>query len=120
MNRFVLQRHNATNLHYDFRLERYGTLKSWALPKGMPKIIGERKLAIQTPNHPLSYINFKGKIAEGHYGAGMVSIADNGLYTPIKWINNKIEFILHGKTYKGKYIIIPFKNNNLLIKVHND
>lgn len=117
--RFVLHDHYATNHHYDLRLEKYGTLKSWALPKGMPQFVGDRKLAIQTPNHPISYINFKGNIPTRHYGAGKVLIADNGYYTPIAWERDKIKFKLYGKIYKGIYIIIPFKRNYLVIRGEN-
>lgn len=116
MYRFVLHEHYATHHHFDFRLEKFGTLKSWALPKGMPLFIGDKKLAVQTPNHPLSYIDFKGIIPEGEYGAGTVSIADYGCYNPIIWNKNKIEFLLYGKKFKGKYVIIPFYNNFLIIK----
>jgi len=112
----VIHDHYATTHHFDFRLEKYGTLKSWALPKGMPIHIGDKRLAIQTPNHPLSYINFKGNIPSGEYGAGKVFIEDNGYYNPIIWTPEKIEFILYGKKYNGKYIIIPFKNDYLMIR----
>jgi len=116
MSRFVLQEHHATNLHFDFRLEKFGTLKSWALPKGLPTQPGDKKLAIPTPNHPLSYISFEGIIPKGEYGAGKVKIADYGCYMPKLWKDNKIEFILYGKKYKGKYIMIPFKGDWLIIK----
>jgi len=107
-SRFVLQSHHASHRHYDFRLEKFGTLKSWAVPKGLPTKVGEKRLAIQTPNHPLSYISFEGRIPMGEYGAGTVSIADYGCYEPKIWNEHKIEFILHGKKYKGKYIMVAF------------
>lgn len=104
--RFVLHEHYASHHHFDFRLERYGVLKSWALPKGMPKKVGDRRLAVNTPNHPLSYIDFKGITPKGTYGAGTTYIADNGMYDTLKWEPNEISFILHGKHYKGKYALI--------------
>jgi DNA ligase D-like protein (predicted 3'-phosphoesterase) len=110
--RFVLHEHYASHHHFDFRLERNGVLKSWALPKGLPKRYGERHLAVQVNNHPMSYINFKGRIPEGAYGAGTVSIADNGCYQTIEWSNQKIVILLQGKNYKGEYILIPLGNKN--------
>lgn len=117
-SRFVLQEHYATNHHYDFRLEKFGTLKSWALPKGLPIKVGAKHLAIQTPNHPLDYISFEGTIPKGQYGAGTVKIADYGCYEPKLWNEKKIEFILYGRKYKGKYIMVPFAKEDqwLIIK----
>jgi bifunctional non-homologous end joining protein LigD len=118
-HRFVLHEHYASHHHFDFRLERYGTLKSWALPKGLPNKYGERHLAIQTPNHPLSYINFHGTIPKGEYGGGTVTIADSGCYQALEWNDNKIVFILEGKKYSGKYTMIPFQEKGqwLIVKV---
>ena len=113
--KFVLHEHYATHHHYDFRLEKYGTLKSWALPKGMPAYVGDKHLAIQMPNHPLSYLYFEGNIAEGKYGAGKVLIADIGCYEPVVWEQNKIEVILEGKKYRGKYILIHTSGQNWLL-----
>jgi bifunctional non-homologous end joining protein LigD len=118
-HRFVLHEHYASHHHFDFRLERYGTLKSWALPKGLPTTIGEKHLAVQVPNHPISYINFRGIIPKGEYGAGTVSIADSGCYESLLWTAKKIEIILEGQKYYGKYILIPFSDKNewMIMKV---
>jgi bifunctional non-homologous end joining protein LigD len=104
--RFVLHEHYASHHHCDFRLERYGVLKSWALPKCMPEKQAEKRLAVQVPNHPLSYITFKGITPKGEYGAGRTLIKDNGTYQAIKWTQDEIVINLCGKIYKGKYILI--------------
>jgi DNA ligase D-like protein (predicted 3'-phosphoesterase) len=105
-NRFVLHEHYASHHHFDFRLEKFGVLKSWALPKGMPIKVGEKRLAVMTENHPLSYINFKGVTPKGQYGAGTTYIKDNGVYQQLKWTPDEISIILEGKNYKGKYALI--------------
>lgn len=114
---FVTQEHHATHLHYDFRLEIGGVLKSWSVPKGPSTKVGEKRLAIETDDHPLSYADFEGTIAEGHYGAGKVIIWDRGTF------QNKTEkdetlisaekalkqghflFELHGKKLRGNYLL---------------
>lgn len=113
---FVIHDHNASHHHFDFRLERYGVLKSWALPKGMPLKIGDKRLAVPTPNHPMTWLTFHGTIPKGEYGAGTVKIADTGLYTTYKWDQNEVDFVLHGKKYKGQYYLIKTGENWLLIK----
>ena len=115
-NRFVVQEHNASQLHYDFRLEMpektdsdFIVLKSWAVPKGLPELENQKKLAIQTEDHPVSYIDFEGIIPEGNYGAGTVKVWDSGKYSLIKRDKNVIEFILDGKKAKGRHTLIKTK-----------
>ncbi|HET9671455.1 MAG TPA: non-homologous end-joining DNA ligase, partial [Actinomycetota bacterium] len=98
---FVIHKHRATRLHYDVRLERDGGLPSWAVPKGLPTVKGERRLAVQTEVHPLEYGSFEGTIPEGHYGAGEVRIFDDGWYEPLEWTDAKVSFRLHGRRYPG-------------------
>jgi len=116
--RFVVQRHHATHLHYDFRLEMDNVLKSWAVPKEPPSQPGIRRLAVEVEDHPVSYIDFEGTIPEGMYGAGKVEIWDKGTYTLKNRSKDKIEFTLHGEKLTGDYTLIRFKGdkNWLLIK----
>ena len=107
--RFVLHDHAAKHHHFDLRLERDGVLKSWAVPKGLPEVSGERRLAIAVEDHELSYITFEGVIPEGEYGAGTVSIADRGTYEPIAWGKDRIEVILNGARFSGKYVLVRFR-----------
>jgi len=109
--RFVIQKHYATHLHYDFRLEMDGVLKSWAVPKEPPAKSGVKRLAIQVEDHELSYIDFEGTIPEGMYGAGKVEIWDKGTYTLRHRNKDKIQFILHGEKLSGDYILIRFKGD---------
>lgn len=103
---FVIHKHFASHLHWDLRLEINKTLKSWAVPKQPPKSKGTKRLAMQVEDHPLEYAKFKGTIPKGNYGAGKVEIWDNGTYELIKKDKKKIEFELHGKKLKGKYVLI--------------
>ena len=103
---FVVQRHDATNLHYDFRLEMDGVLKSWAVPKEPPKKAGTKRLAIQTEDHPLEYADFEGEIPEGGYGAGKVEIWDKGTFELLKRKEKEIVVTLYGKELEGDYVLI--------------
>lgn len=116
-NRFVVHKHQATRLHYDFRLEMEGVLKSWAVPKGVPVEPGVRRLAVQVENHPIEYIDFVGKIPEGEYGAGTVEIWDKGNFELDKKAPDRLEFTLKGERLSGDYVLIHTDGNNwLLIK----
>ncbi len=117
MPRFVVQKHHARTLHYDFRLEMDGVLKSWAVPKGPPKEPGIRRLAVHVEDHDLDYIDFEGEIEEGSYGAGKVQIWDRGDYELLERKMKKLKFVLKGKKLRGTYDLINFKDRNwLLIK----
>lgn len=109
---FVVQKHHARRLHYDFRLAREGVLKSWAVPKGVPERLGTKRLAIQTEDHPLEYSSFEGTIPEGQYGAGTVEIWDSGSYELKIWTEDKIEFYLKGSRLMGKYVLIRLKKSD--------
>jgi DNA ligase D-like protein (predicted ligase)/DNA ligase D-like protein (predicted polymerase)/DNA ligase D-like protein (predicted 3'-phosphoesterase) len=100
-NSFVIHKHRATRLHYDVRLEHDGALPSWAVPKGLPIAMGDKRLAVRTEDHPLEYGSFEGTIPEGHYGAGEVRIFDDGWYEPVEWTDTKVSFVLHGRRYPG-------------------
>jgi len=108
MARFVVQEHHARNLHWDFRLELDGVLKSWAVPKEPPLEVGLKRLAIMVDDHALSYANFEGDIEEG-YGKGSVKIWDFGDYEMESRKEEKMVFILHGKKMKGKYVLLKFE-----------
>jgi len=112
--RFVVQRHHATHLHYDFRLEMKGVLKSWAIPKEPPVEVGVKRLAVEVEDHLIEYIDFEGIIPEGMYGAGKIEVWDKGTYVLRSKEANKIEFGLSGTKLHGDYVLIKFKNNNWL------
>jgi len=116
-SRFVIQKHQATHLHYDFRLELDNVLKSWAVPKEPPTQPGIRRLAVQVEDHELDYIGFEGAIPKGEYGAGTVEIWDKGTFMLKNRTDKTIEFTLDGSKLKGDYALINFKDNSwLLIK----
>ena len=115
MTRFVIQKHKATHLHYDFRLEMDGVLKSWAIPKGLPEEPGIKRLAVSVEDHSLDYIDFEGIIPGGHYGAGVVEIWDKGEYELESREKDKIVFHLAGERIKGWYALIHTNDKNWLI-----
>lgn len=132
--RFVVQRHHASRLHYDFRLELEGVLKSWAVPKGPSLNPKDKRLAMMVEDHPYSYRTFEGTIPEGNYGAGVVTIFDEGPYEALEATAGgkelkaglsagNLKFKLHGKILKGEFALVKLKNSEdnawLLIK-HND
>lgn len=106
---YVIQKHSATHLHYDLRLEMDGVLKSWAIPKEPPLKEGIKRLAVETEDHPLDYANFEGEIPEGAYGAGKVEIRDKGHYTPLEIGEGKIIVEIKGEKLKGVYCLIKTK-----------
>jgi DNA ligase D-like protein (predicted 3'-phosphoesterase) len=117
--RFVVHEHEATRLHWDFRLELDGVLKSWAVPKRPPIKPGVRRLAIEVEDHDLSYLSFEGTIPEGQYGAGTVKIWDIGEYDIDSMNSVKIVIRMFGKKMMGRYALVKFKGqskNWLLIK----
>ncbi|HEY0369695.1 MAG TPA: non-homologous end-joining DNA ligase [Chthoniobacterales bacterium] len=111
-SRFVIQKHDATRLHYDFRLEMDGVLKSWAVPKGLPWGKGEKHLAVEVEDHPLEYAGFEGVIPEGQYGGGTVMLWDRGSYRvfgedPLKSLREgKLHFVLEGEKAKGEWRLV--------------
>lgn len=131
-NRFVVQEHHARRLHYDFRLEIDGVLKSWAVPKGPSMNPADKRLAVQTEDHPLEYGSFHGTIPAGHYGAGEVKIWDQGHFQPEGELSasdqlkrGELKFILEGQKLRGSFVLVRLRNRDsskpewLLIK-HRD
>jgi bifunctional non-homologous end joining protein LigD len=137
--RFVVQKHDASRLHYDFRLEMDGVLKSWAVPKGPSMNPEDKRLAMMVEDHPFDYKDFEGIIPEGNYGAGTVIVWDEGTYDPYDSIEKgkkaekdllaqlhkgSIKFNLHGKKLKGAFTLVQMKgrgeNTWLLIKKNDE
>ncbi len=114
-SRFVVQKHQASHLHYDFRLEMEGVLRSWAVPKGPPLEPGVRRLAVQVEDHPVDYIDFAGEIPGGQYGAGTVEIWDSGEFKLDMQSPDRLEFALKGKKLSGDYVLIHTDGKNWLL-----
>src|SRR5476651_1002073 len=122
---FVVQRHRASHLHYDFRLELDGTLKSWAVPKGPSLNPADKRLAMMVEDHPINYATFEGDIPAGNYGAGHVDVWDHGTYEPIDehgtvitpsvfkqhLDDGSIKFRLKGKKLKGDFALVNMKKD---------
>src|SRR2546427_4975857 len=123
---FVVQRHDARRLHYDFRLERDGALASWAVPKGVPIEPGEQHLAVHVEDHPIEYTRFHGEIPKGQYGAGTVEIWDSGTYELLEEKpNGGLTVRLKGKKLNGTWALVPAhlsgnEKNWLIVRKRDD
>jgi len=127
---FVIQKHDASHLHYDFRISIDGVLKSWAVPKGPSTDTKVKRLAIQTEDHPMDYAKFEGVIPEGHYGAGTVMVWDLGTYKNLKdtdmaicFKKGHITIFLIGKKLNGGYALTRFRGEGkqwLLVKMDDE
>src|SRR5438270_8120558 len=125
---FVIQKHDASRLHYDFRLQMEGVLKSWALPKGLPWQKGEKHLAVEVEDHPIDYEDFEGIIPKGQYGGGTVMVWDQGAYyvygeQPLKSLREgRLHLVLAGEKAQGEWTLVRIrgrddeKNTWLIIK----
>jgi bifunctional non-homologous end joining protein LigD len=100
---FVIQEHHATALHWDVRLERDGVLVSFAVPRGLPDVPGDIRLAVHTEDHPMEYLNFSGEIPKGEYGGGRMFIWDRGRYETVKWSDREVAVVFNGTKAQGKY-----------------
>jgi bifunctional non-homologous end joining protein LigD len=125
--RFVVQKHSARNLHYDFRLEADGVLKSWAVPKGLSPNPKVKRLAMAVEDHPLDYARFEGVIPEGQYGGGTVMVWDQGTYEPENGENisalikkGELKVTLKGKKLKGSWVLVRTRDRNWLLIKHRD
>jgi len=126
-NIFVVQKHRATQLHYDFRLEADGVLKSWAVPKGPSMDPSVKRLAMQVEDHPVDYADFEGVIPEGEYGGGTVMVWDYGVYAPenVKKVSDglrkgDLKFVLLGEKLKGSFVLVHTRERQWLLIKHKD
>ncbi|PYS68382.1 MAG: hypothetical protein DMF69_20375 [Acidobacteria bacterium] len=122
---FVIQKHRATQLHYDFRLEADGVLKSWAVPKGPSLDPTVKRLAMEVEDHPVDYAKFEGVIPEGEYGGGTVMVWDYGTYAPEKDEDvsaalKKLKFTLNGEKLKGSWVLVRTRGRQWLLLKHRD
>jgi len=124
---FVVQKHRATQLHYDFRLEVDGVLRSWAMPKGLSLDPSVRRLAMQVEDHPVDYGKFEGVIPEGEYGGGTVMVWDYGTYEAENSDNvadalrkGELKFSLNGKKLKGSWVLVRTRERQWLLMKHRD
>ena len=107
---YVIQKHAASHLHFDLRLEMDGVLKSWAVPKEPPISSGVKRLAVQVEDHPVEYASFEGAIPEGKYGAGTVEIWDRGTYKIVDQKENKLIVEIDGAKLSGAYVLVRLKD----------
>ena len=114
-SRFVVQEHNATRLHWDLRLERGGTLASWALPRGVPMHPDENRLAVRTEDHPLEYLEFHGEIPKGQYGGGTMAIWDTGTYHAEKFRDDEVIATFSGERVRGRYALFRTRESDWMI-----
>jgi bifunctional non-homologous end joining protein LigD len=113
--KFVVQEHHASALHWDFRLEHDGVGPSWAVPKGIPLDPKTNHLAVRVEDHPLDYFSFEGRIGEGQYGGGQVTIWDAGDYELEEWEDTKVKVVLHGERLQGRYVLFQTHGKNWMI-----
>jgi bifunctional non-homologous end joining protein LigD len=113
--RFVVQEHHATRLHWDLRLEREGTLASWAVPRGIPVHPAEDRLAVHTEDHPLEYLTFEGEIPAGSYGAGTMEVWDSGTYEAEKFRDDEVIAVFHGERVQGRYALFRTRGDDWMI-----
>jgi bifunctional non-homologous end joining protein LigD len=123
---FVIQKHRASRLHYDFRLEHNGVMLSWAIPKGPSLEPSDKRFAMQTEDHPIEYNQFEGVIPEGEYGAGTVMIWDHGTWEPEvedverALAKGDLKFKLHGKKLRGSWVLVRMRERQWLLIKHRD
>jgi bifunctional non-homologous end joining protein LigD len=114
-NRFVIQEHHASSLHWDLRLERDGALASWAVPRGLPPTTETNHLAVHTEDHPLEYATFSGEIPKGEYGGGTMTIWDHGHYRVEKWSDREVKVVLDGERTQGRFVLFHTDGKNWMV-----